>query len=123
MANTKTKNETTKETWTREKLIEAGQEYRDQYGEIPTQAHFFPAYAARSKRSDKEVLISRFRQDDCWPHAATIIKSFGNFSEYQRACGFDPVRSGGSAAQKIQRLGEMRKNRLLLEAQKKNLSN
>lgn len=97
-------------TWTRENLIFAGQTYNQMYGEIPTQAHFFPAYAQRSKRSDKEALITRFKQDNCWPHAATIIKTFGNFSEYQKACGFDPVRSSGSAATKIQRLMEMQKS-------------
>lgn len=97
-------------TWTRENLILAGQMYHQKYGEIPTQAHFFPAYALRSKRSDKDTLVSRFKQDNCWPHSATIIKVFGNFSEYQKACGFDPVRSSGSAATKIQRLFEMQKN-------------
>jgi len=100
---------TTNATWTRENCTLAGQMYQQKYGEVPTQAHFFPAYAAKSKRSDKETLINRFQQDGCWPHSATIIKVFGNFSEYQKACGFTPVRSGGSAASKIQRLLEMQK--------------
>lgn len=103
----KTTTEST--TWTRENLILAGQMYHQKYGEIPTQAHFFPAYAQRSKRDDKDTLVSRFKQDNCWPHSATIIKVFGNFSEYQKACGFDPVRSSGSAAAKIKRLLEMQK--------------
>lgn len=109
MAAKTTTNTESSATWTRENLILAGHMYHQKYGEVPTQSHFFPAYAMRSKRADKETLVNRFKQDNCWPHSATIIKVFGNFSEYQKACGFDPVRSSGSAAAKIQRLLEMQK--------------
>lgn len=110
MATSTTTAKTIEDTWTRENCILAGQTYHQKYGEVPTQAHFFPAYAAKSKRDDKDILVQRFQQDGCYPHAATITKVFGNFSEFQKACGFTPVRSGGSAATKIKRLKEMQKS-------------
>lgn len=90
--------------WTEELLVRAGQQYFKDYGEVPTQIHFYPKAAERSKRPDKEVLIKRFVDDACWPSSATVIKKFRSFGAYQKACGFEPTRASGGAAEKINRL-------------------
>ena len=95
--------------WTQELLIEAGRLYHKKYGEVPTQSHFYPNGALKSKRNDKEILIERFNEDACWPSSATIIKHFKSFGAYQRACGFEPTRSSADASGKIQRLLELQK--------------
>lgn len=90
--------------WTQELLIQAGCLYHKKYGEVPTQAHFYPNGARKSKRADKETLVQRFNEDACWPSSATIIKHFRSFGAFQRACGFEPTRSAANASEKIQRL-------------------
>lgn len=97
---------TTTQEWTEDLLIRAGQQYFKDYGEVPTQIHFYPKAAERSKRSDKDVLIQRFVNDACWPSSATVIKKFKSFGAYQKACGFEPTRASGGAAEKINRLME-----------------
>jgi hypothetical protein len=98
---------TTPSEWTRDLLIEAGRLYHEKYGEVPTQAHFYPN--SKSKRPDKETLVQRFNEDACWPSSATIIKHFKSFGAYQRACGFEPTRSSADASGKIQRLLDLQK--------------
>lgn len=93
--------------WTKELLVEAGRLYHKKYGEVPTQAHFYPNGARKSKRQDKDVLIQRFNEDACWPSSATIIKHFKSFGAFQRACGFEPTRSSADASGKIRRLLEL----------------
>ena len=95
--------------WTEELLIEAGRLYHKKYGEVPTQAHFYPNGARKSKRPDKDILIERFNEDACWPSSATIIKHFKSFGAFQRACGFEPTRSSADASGKIQRLLDLQK--------------
>lgn len=103
------KNSTIPSGWTQELLIEAGRLYHQKYGEVPTQVHFYPNGALKSKRQDKDVLIQRFNDDACWPSSATIIKHFKSFGAYQRACGFEPTRSSANASEKIQRLLDLQK--------------
>lgn len=95
--------------WTEELLIEAGRLYHKKYGEVPTQAHFYPNGARKSKRQDKDILVQRFNEDACWPSSATIVKHFRSFGNYQRACGFEPTRSSADASKKIERLLEIQK--------------
>lgn len=98
-----TKNNTATPTeWSRELLIRAGQLYYEKYGEVPTMAHFYPN--SKSKRPDKETLVQRFKEDNCWPSSATIIKHFKSFGAYQKECGFEPTRASSDASGKIQRL-------------------
>lgn len=95
--------------WTEELLIEAGRLYHKKYGEIPTQAHFYPNGARKSKRQDKDILVQRFNEDACWPSSATVIKHFKSFGAFQRACGFEPIRSSADSSGKIKRLLELQK--------------
>lgn len=81
--------------WTRERVIEAIQDYAHQYGRTPGAQDWNVAMARANGRPD---LVERFYDDACWPHTATLLYVFGSFNAAIAAAGFEPRKPGKRGA-------------------------
>ena len=88
--------------WTDERIIAALKLYNEMYGEVPTQASFYPKMA---RDRGQDVLAERYENDSCWPSGATIIKRFGSFEKALIQAGFTVTSSGPIA--KVDRFEQM----------------
>ena len=77
--------------WSRERCIEAAQEWHRRYGTPPGARHWNLSMARGNGRAD---LIERFRADGCWPHYSTITNLFGRWNSFVEAAGFQPLQQG-----------------------------
>jgi hypothetical protein len=77
--------------WTRERIIDAIQDYATEYGRPPSAREWNPQMAVATYRDD---IAERFYEDGCWPSATTVQKVFGRWNAAIEAAGFTPLRPG-----------------------------
>lgn len=80
--------------WTRERIIEAIQEWARLYGQPPVAYEWNPTQAeAKLPRRAREIR-KRFDSGE-WPYQNTICERFGTWNAAIAAAGFTPLRPGG----------------------------
>ncbi len=75
----------TRTRWTRERLVEAIQDFAARYGRPPSAPDWNPSHTRRMGQTER---AERFYVDGCWPHLATVQSVFGSWSAAIRAAGF-----------------------------------
>jgi hypothetical protein len=77
--------------WTRERIIDAIQDYAEQYGRPPSATEWSPHAAIRVYRDD---IAERFYEDGCWPSTVIVQTRFGSWNAAIAAAGFSPLKTG-----------------------------
>jgi DNA-binding XRE family transcriptional regulator len=72
--------------WTRERVIQAAQEWHERYGEAPAADDWRP-WQARARNPDADV--SRWSEGD-WPSYHSATRPFGGWFEMLAAAGLEP---------------------------------
>jgi endogenous inhibitor of DNA gyrase (YacG/DUF329 family) len=73
--------------WTRERVIEALQEWATMTGWLPSASEWNPASVQNDAR--REALL-RFRATGHWPYTNTVLSVFGSWNAAMEAAGFEP---------------------------------
>lgn len=80
--------------WTRERVIEAIQYWKELYGEPPASADW-NSWHARHKLDDEERAARFERGSWRWPGHNIVIRRFGSWNKAIRAAGFTPRSPNG----------------------------
>lgn len=75
--------------WSRERIIEAAQEFDRRYGRPPASGDWEPAMARSRRRLDR---VAAFYADGCWPHVHTVTLYFGGWNRMLEEAGL-PTRA------------------------------
>lgn len=86
--------------WTRERVIDAMQDYAKQYGTQPSARDWNPTQARNDYRDD---LAERFYEDGCWPNVSTVQDLFGSWNSAIIEAGFTPLKAGHKHVDKVRR--------------------
>ena len=77
-----------RKVWTVEAVIDAIQDWAEEYGEPPRQIDWNPHVA---RKRGQEALARRFEDArGCWPASSTVVRACGSWNAAIRAAGFKP---------------------------------
>lgn len=64
-------------TWTRERILQALEDWTEQHGEPPTVLDWSPTLARANGHPEQ---AERFERDGCWPLSQRVIEAFGSWN-------------------------------------------